>query len=61
MARVFGKIRGPHIPLDSPCPACGNRGCTLKYNPQTQKVYRTCKTCDCTVEQDPVAPHLFKK
>lgn len=54
-------FRGPHIPLDSPCPACGHRSCTLKYEPIIRKLKRTCNVCGCVVEQDPIAPDLFKK
>ncbi len=62
------KIKGPHIPLDSPCPACGHRDCKVDFLPAgllkdhpTAKVKRTCQVCGCVVEQDPIAPDLFKK
>jgi hypothetical protein len=58
---LFLKIRkGPIIPLDSPCPACGHRDCELAYQADTKKVNRRCKTCGCIVTQPPVAPDLFK-
>ncbi len=53
------KGKGPNIPLNSVCPACGNAGCKLFYSPETKKVRRCCNTCSCVVEQDPVAPRLF--
>lgn len=48
------------IPLDSPCPACGHRGCKLIFNPAEKKVERHCNTCGCIARQEPVAPELFK-
>jgi hypothetical protein len=58
---LFPETRPPHISLESFCPACGNPGCKLKYDPATKKVNRTCDTCGCVVQQDPIAPDLFKK
>jgi len=54
------KPAGPIIPLNSPCPACGNLGCKLAYDPKEKKVGRTCITCGCTLTQPVVAPDLFK-
>lgn len=55
----------PRIDVQSPCPACGNLGCTLGFvamNPQhPAKILRTCTTCGCEVTQHPIYPELFKK
>lgn len=52
----FGMIR-----LDSPCPACGHRGCELGWNKDTKKVIRACKTCGCPITQPPILPSLFEE
>ena len=53
--------RGPIIPLDSACPACGNFGCTLKFDGEKKKVARICRHCGCSVTQPPVMSELFEK
>lgn len=45
--------------LKYPCPACGQIGATLQFDPQAKKVNRVCVTCGCTVQQPPVLPQLF--
>ena len=54
------KPKGPYIPLDAPCPACGNIGCDLQYL-HPGHVNRRCKHCTCVVTQPVVYPELFKK
>jgi hypothetical protein len=51
----FGRIR-----LDLPCPACGNRGCELMFDPEKKVVKRACKTCACVITQPPVLSSLFE-
>lgn len=49
------------ISVNSACPACGNRGCRIQFDPVANKVVRTCNTCGCVVQQPPIASHLFGK
>lgn len=60
-SKKLPKPKGPHIRLDTPCPACGNQDCELAYDAEKRHVKRRCKVCGCVVEQPPVAPHLFEK
>jgi hypothetical protein len=60
-AMIFGKPKPPHISTESVCPACGNPGCELQYDPPTKKIIRICRTCKCVVTQRPIATDLFEK
>ena len=59
VAELFG-IERTKISTQSPCPACGNNGCSIQYDPVAKKVVRTCLTCGCVVRQPPVAPAFFE-
>lgn len=58
--RIVWEGKFGRIDLDSPCPACGHRGCELAFNKETKKVMRACKTCGCVITQPPVLPSLFE-
>jgi hypothetical protein len=56
------KPKGPFVdPENSPCPACGNLKCELKWDPARKLVARGCVTCGLVITQPPVYPHLFEK